>query len=215
MFSNNVWNHERLRYFKGHCDGWLSSRGQRQTVDHPSGGRWWTGREKVARSLWQFKLEGSFSKEQRRPAAFRPRSYLGFSGLEEGPLFSARSAALIVASSSKAWLFAATAAGAGSSSISSSCCLVPLLEASVLCSGTTAWGWLDRALLTGCRKASSFCSRQSVRTIWWAYTLSPLPAVDEDVTLAVDLTASPEGPGRPGSKVCAKKEDGGKIQNKK
>ena len=38
--------------------------------------------------------------------------------------------------------------------------------------------------------------------------------MDGDVTFAVDFTASPEGPVRPGNKVCAKKEDGGKIQNK-
>ena len=210
MFLNNVCDHGYLRYFKAHCDGWLSSRGQRQTVDHPTGGRRWTGREKVQEFV-TVQVRRQFH-QRRRPAAFPPRSYLGFSGLEEGPLSSARSAVLTVASSSKAWLLAATSAGAGSSSISSSCCLVPLLEASVLCSGTTAWGWPDRALLTGCRKASSFCSRQSVRTIWWAYTLSPLPAVDEEVTLAVDLTASPEGPVRPGSKVCVKKEDREKIQ---
>lgn len=39
--------------------------------------------------------------------------------------------------------------------------------------------------------------------------------MDEEVTLTVDLTASPEGPVRPGSKVCVKKEDRGKIQTLK
>ena len=45
--------------------------------------------------------------------------------------------------------------------------------------------------------------------------MSPLPEVEERVTPVVDLTTSPEGPARPGSKVCDKKEGSRKIQNMK
>lgn len=48
VFLTNTWNHGHLRYFKGHCDGWFSRHGQRQTVDKATALSHWRQRPSQA-----------------------------------------------------------------------------------------------------------------------------------------------------------------------